>query len=78
MARTAAPQTGEPTPERSNRPRITRRANRRVDRARRAEIGAERRLRTRVALLDAALELFGQEHGRATRIEDVCARARAG
>jgi AcrR family transcriptional regulator len=76
MARTPLPQTGESTPDRSQRPRLSRRASRRVDHARRAEIGAERRLRTRVALLDAALELFGQEHGRATRIEDVCARAR--
>jgi len=75
MARTAVPQTGDFTPDRSQRPRVSRRASRRVDHARRAEIGAERRLRTRVALLDAALELFGQEHGRATRIEDVCARA---
>ncbi|MEP7245280.1 MAG: TetR/AcrR family transcriptional regulator [Gammaproteobacteria bacterium] len=48
---------------------------RNIDRARRAEIGAERRSRTRADLLSAALELFGQPHGRNTRIEDVCERA---
>jgi AcrR family transcriptional regulator len=49
---------------------------RRINRRRRAEIGAERRSRTRAAILDAALELLGHSHGRATRIEDVCAKAR--
>lgn len=49
---------------------------RKIDRARRAEIGAEKRIRTRAELLDAALDLFGQPHGRNTRIEDVCEKAR--
>lgn len=52
------------------------RVRRKIDHARRAEIGAERRSRTRADLLRAALELFGRPHGRNTRIEDVCARAR--
>jgi AcrR family transcriptional regulator len=77
MARTAVSQTRQSTPAtRQPRPRARRRAGRRVDHVRRAEIGAERRSRTRAVLLNAALELFGQAHGRATRIEDVCARAR--
>lgn len=49
--------------------------NRNVNLLRRAEIGAERRSRTRAALLKAAFELFGHEHGRATRIEDICGAA---
>ena len=77
MARNAAPPTQEfSLKSRQPRPRARRSSGRRIDRARRAEIGAERRSRTRAALLNAALELFGHEHGRATRIEDVCARAR--
>lgn len=48
---------------------------RRVDLTRRAEIGAEKRNRTRVTLLGAARELFGDEAGRGTRIEDVCEKA---
>jgi AcrR family transcriptional regulator len=55
---------------------MRKRARRRIDHARRAEIGAERRSRTRADLLGAALELFGRPHGRNTRIEDVCAKAR--
>jgi AcrR family transcriptional regulator len=54
---------------------VKKRARRNIDPTRRAEIGAERRSRTRTDLLLAALELFGQAHGRNTRIEDVCARA---
>ena len=46
-----------------------------IDSKRRAQIGAEKRLRTRADLLRAALSLFGRSHGRNTRIEDVCARA---
>jgi AcrR family transcriptional regulator len=49
---------------------------RRIDRRRRAQIGAEKRARTRAMLITAALTLFGRPHGRNTRIEDVCARAR--
>jgi AcrR family transcriptional regulator len=48
---------------------------RNIDPVRRAEIGAEKRSRTKAALLDAARELFGHEEGHATRIEDVCERA---
>jgi len=51
------------------------RARRNIDQKRRAEIGAEKRSRTQADLLNAALELFGQPHGRNTRIEDVCAKA---
>jgi len=47
-----------------------------IDTGRRAEIGAQRRARTRADLLAAALKLFGKPHGRNTRIEDVCSRAR--
>jgi AcrR family transcriptional regulator len=54
---------------------MKKRARRNIDHSRRAEIGAERRSRTRADLMSAALELFGQPHGRNTRIEDVCARA---
>ncbi|MEO5707900.1 MAG: TetR/AcrR family transcriptional regulator [Alteraurantiacibacter sp.] len=46
-----------------------------VDLARRAEIGAGRRTRTRARLLDAARTLYGREGGRATRIEDICEQA---
>src|SRR5688500_11342531 len=77
MAQNAAPHPQNLTKApRQRRTLSKRRAGRRIDNVRRAEIGAERRSRTRAALLNAALELFGQAHGRATRIEDVCARAR--
>lgn len=46
-----------------------------IDLARRAEIGAERRSRTRANLLDSARQLFGREGGRATRVEDICESA---
>ena len=46
-----------------------------INSVRRSEIGAEKRSRTLVILLGAALELFGREDGRLTRIEDVCAAA---
>lgn len=54
---------------------MAKRARRTIDPSRRAEIGAEKRSRTRAELLVAALELFGRPHGRNTRIEDLCARA---
>ena len=79
MARSrTAPQSQTLTraPKQFRRPPGRERAGRRIDLVRRAEIGAERRSRTRAALLNAALKLFGHAHGRATRIEDVCARAR--
>lgn len=47
-----------------------------IDLARRAEIGADRRNRTRTRLLAAARILLGTEEGRGTRIEDVCATAK--
>jgi AcrR family transcriptional regulator len=46
--------------------------SRKIDLARRAEIGAEKRLRTRTALLTVARELFGHEGGKSTRIEEIC------
>jgi AcrR family transcriptional regulator len=47
----------------------------RIDPARRAKIGRERRRRTRARLLDSAFRMFGRTHGRNTRIEDICAAA---
>lgn len=47
------------------------RSNPRVDPRQRAGIGAEKRARTRTALLDAAFALFGRERGLTTRIADV-------
>ena len=49
---------------------------RNINTVRRSEIGAEKRSRTLIVLLGAALELFGREEGRLTRIEDVCAKAK--
>lgn len=46
-----------------------------IDLARRAEIGARRRAKTRAQLLGAARALFGREGGRSTRVEDVCETA---
>ena len=46
-----------------------------VDLARRAEIGATRRSRTRERLLSSARQLFGRESGRTTRVEDICEAA---
>ncbi len=46
-----------------------------VNLERRAEIGEERRRRTRAAILRAGFHLIGQEHGRFQRIEDICAEA---
>lgn len=46
--------------------------SRKIDLARRAEIGAEKRIRTRAALLAVARELFGHEGGKSTRIEEIC------
>lgn len=46
-----------------------------VDLARRAEIGATRRSRTRERLLSSARKLFGRESGRTTRVEDICEAA---
>ena len=46
-----------------------------VNLARRAEIGIERRRRTRAGMLVAGFELVGQENGHFQRIEDICAAA---
>lgn len=48
---------------------------RRVDLVRRAEIGREKRARTRRQVLDAAFDLLGHEHGLSTRIEEICLSA---
>lgn len=42
---------------------------------RRAEIGKERRSRTRTKILDAAFELLGRKNGLLTRIDEICAVA---
>lgn len=42
---------------------------------RRAEIGLEKRTRTREVILAAAFELLGRQNGRSTRIEEICDRA---
>lgn len=46
-----------------------------IDLARRAEIGAKRRARTRGKLLASARALFGRKGGRSTRVEDICESA---
>lgn len=48
---------------------------RQVDPARRAEIGRERRARTRARIIAAAFDIFGEENGLFARIEDVADRA---
>ncbi len=48
---------------------------RQVDPGRRAEIGRERRARTRAAIIAAAFEIFGDENGLFARIEDVVDQA---
>ncbi len=48
---------------------------RNIDLARRAQIGQEKRLRTRRQVLDAALVLLGREDGLTTRIEEICETA---
>lgn len=46
-----------------------------VNMERRAEIGRERRAKTRTKLLKAAFELLGKEGGRSARIEEICTAA---
>jgi len=46
-----------------------------VNQERRAEIGRERRARTRAKVIAAAFEIFGEENGLYARIEDVAAKA---
>lgn len=54
-------------------PRSTKkkRPKRKINPARRAEIGLEKRARTRQAVLKAAFELLGRERGLTTRIEEI-------
>lgn len=47
----------------------------RSDKARRLELGRQRRARTRAKVIAAAFELFGEEDGLYARIEDVSQRA---
>lgn len=47
----------------------------RIDLERRAEIGRERRARTRAKIVAAAFELFGDENGLFCRIEDIADKA---
>lgn len=46
-----------------------------IDPARRLEIGAERRARTRARIIAAAFEIFGEERGLFARIEDIVEEA---
>jgi AcrR family transcriptional regulator len=46
-----------------------------IDLGRRAEIGRERRARTRARIIAAAFDLLGSEHGLYSRIEDIADRA---
>ena len=50
-------------------------ARKQVDPDRRAEIGRERRVRTRAKIVAAAFEVFGEEAGLYARIEDVAEKA---
>ena len=54
-------------------PKAAAKAN--IDLERRAQIGAERRARSRTAILVAAFHCFGKEGGHSTRIEDICEEA---
>jgi AcrR family transcriptional regulator len=46
-----------------------------IDIKRRAEIGQEKRARTRARILAATFELFGHENGLFTRVEEICLAA---
>lgn len=48
---------------------------RKISLERRAEIGRERRTRTRAAILRTAFGLLGREDGRSTRIDEICQQA---
>jgi AcrR family transcriptional regulator len=50
-------------------------AKRAVNQERRAEIGRERRAKTRAKIIAAAFEIFGEENGLYARIEDVAEKA---
>jgi AcrR family transcriptional regulator len=49
--------------------------NKKISLERRAEIGREKRLKTRAKILEAAFALLGSENGRSARIEDICEEA---
>jgi len=49
---------------------------RNIDVQRRAQIGEEKRARTRTEILDSAFMLLGRERGLTTRIEEICQAAR--
>ncbi len=51
------------------------RASPNIDLARRAEIAAQKRSRTRASILLAAFRLIGEEHGYFQRVEDFCTAA---
>lgn len=48
---------------------------RKISLERRAQIGMEKRTRTRAAILSVAFDLLGREKGRSTRIEEICEAA---
>jgi len=50
-------------------------SKRKIDLERRAEIGRERRARTRAKIIDAAFRIFGDENGLLARIEDIASAA---
>ncbi|ABD26090.1 transcriptional regulator, TetR family [Novosphingobium aromaticivorans DSM 12444] len=56
-----------------NAPPLSRK--RKVDVERRAEIGRERRARTRARILAVTFDIFGRENGLYCRVEEVCAAA---
>jgi AcrR family transcriptional regulator len=46
-----------------------------IDMKRRAEIGQQKRARTRARILAATFELYGRENGLFTRVEEICLAA---
>lgn len=50
-------------------------ASEKIASERRAEIGQDRRTRTRAAILRAAFDLLGRQDGRSSRIDDICQAA---
>jgi AcrR family transcriptional regulator len=48
------------------------RSGNKIDVRRRAEIGQEKRTRTRTKILAATFELYGRENGLFTRVEEIC------
>ncbi|WP_137680841.1 TetR/AcrR family transcriptional regulator [Aurantiacibacter suaedae] len=52
------------------------RVGRKISLEKRAEIGRQKRARTREKMLEAAFLLLGREDGRSTRIEEICKEAK--